>query len=622
MEVLTVYRSHIKEEIKMINRRILGGIMSAVMLCSAVTVSAAGFSDVENVESVAWAEPYINEMAELGYIKGYEDGTFQPNKTISKTEALILLARMVGVDEESYADSVEYALAEYDSVVSEYSTSYPKEISFLLYTGVIKESELDSYISAANKNTALKRYEAAVLLTKLLGAEEEVLGNAFVSSSYADTVEIPDSARAYVEYVKESGIMQGMGDNEEGMPLFSPNTGVTRSQMAKMLCTLIDVLDISTQTGIIVSVDDFNDSFTATIGGVDLVNEVSAATKFKIGGKDVALEDLTRGMSVKITHLNQKVSLVENHVVLEDTVIKGLVSSTRESAGTRTVVIVDANDKTDVTTYTLADDAKIRVGGAIDTFSKVKANNYVALTISDGLVTELEVIDKSSSASGTLVSVGIKGDTTVLNIENSSGEIVSYEASNDGVQVSRNSLESNISALMEGDSVNLKMTYGKVTKILASSKSQMVSGKISFITFSVNGTKIGIDVSGEVNEYTVNKSVEVLIDSGEGTVYDLRPGSDIEVRLQSAEIVKIEAAGAVAKSQLTGVIKSSNATYGLIIIEEDGVEYNVFANGNTKIIDSKTGMNIALKSVEKGRIATVTGSNSSGVLEATVIVIQ
>ena len=43
----------------------------------------------------------------------------------------------------------------------------------------------------ANKNEPLKRYEAAILLTKLLGAEEEVQGNAFVSSTYADATEIP-----------------------------------------------------------------------------------------------------------------------------------------------------------------------------------------------------------------------------------------------------------------------------------------------------------------------------------------------------------------------------------------------------------------------------------------------
>lgn len=603
-------------------KRVLGGILSAAMLMTVMPVSAVSFSDVEGVETVAWAEPYINEMAELGYIKGYEDGTFQPNKTITKTEALLLLARMVGVDGEAYADSVESALREYEDVLSGYNTNYPKEISFLLYTGVLKADELDDYISTSNKNVALKRYEAAILLTKLLGAEEEVLSNVFVSSSYADTVEIPDSARAYVEYVKEEGIMQGMGNNEDGQPLFSPNTGVTRSQMAKMLCTLIDVLDISTENGTFVAVDDFEGEITVNINGSDKTAALSDNAKFKIGGMDVDMDDLTKGMQVKVTILKGKVALVENVTVIEDAVIKGLVSSTREVSGTKTVVIVDANDKSEVETYTLAEDAKIRVNGAIDTFSKVKANNYVSLTISGGLVTELEVIDKNSAASGTLVSISLDGDNTVLNVEDASGEIKEYEVSNDGVQVSRNSLETNLSALLEGDSVSLKMTYGKVTRILASSKNQTASGSISFITFSTEGTRIGIDVSGTVTEYKVNKSAKVLIDSTEGTVYDLRPGTDIEISLQSAEITRIEAAGEVMKSQLIGTIKSLNPTRGFLIIEADGKEYNVFTTANTKIVDSLTAQNVALKNVEKGRVASVTGSNASGVLEATVIVLQ
>ena len=59
-----------------------------------------------------------------------------------------------------------------------------------------------------------------------------------------------------------------------------------------------------------------------------------------------------------------------------------------------------------------------------------------------------------------------------------------------------------------------------------------------------------------------------------------------------------------------------------MVVEEGNSEYSVFVNGNTKIIDSITGASIKLKSVEKGRTVTVTGSTSSGVLEASVIVVQ
>ena len=607
----------------MFNKKILSGILSAVMLFSTVSVAAASFSDVENDPTVAWAVPYINEMSEKGYIKGYEDGTFKPNNTISKTEALILLSRMIGVNDDSFADSVEFAVDEYSATLSKYSTNYAKEISFLLYAGILDEDELDTYISNSNKNSALKRYEAAILLTKLLGAEEEVETNAFVSSSYADTVEIPDSARAYVEYVKEQGIMQGMGNNAAGSPIFSPNTSVTRSQMAKMLCCLIDIIDLSTEVGTVVSTDSFNETITVTINGNDIVNNISDATKYKINGSDVTLAKLKKGMHVKVTYIAGKVAMIENQATIEDTVLYGVVVSTKDSAGTQTVVIADANDTAKKETYILADGAKIRVGGAIDLFSKVKANDYVALTIEDGLVAVLEVVEKTTSAYGTLIAVDASGTYTILSVKDAGGNIKDYEVAADGVQVSRNSLSASLGDLMSGDTVSLRMTYNKVTKVQASSQKKNNSGSINFITHSVNGTTLGITIGDEVKEYKVNKSVKVIVDSFENaTVYDLRPGTDIEISLESQEIIRIEAASQVAKTQLSGLVKSINATYGLMIVEEGGVEYNVFVNSNTKIIDSVTGRTVLLKNVEKNRTVSVTGSNASGVLEASVIVLQ
>ena len=605
-------------------KKLLSGALCTAMLVSAISVSAAKvtFSDVENDPTVSWAKPYISEMAELGYIKGYEDGTFKPNNTITKTEALLLLSRMLGVNDDAYADSVELAQDAYGSTLKKYSTNYSNEIAFLLYTGVLKTDDLDAYISTSNKNTPLKRYEAAVLLTKLLGAEEDVQKNTFVSSSYADTVEIPDSARAYVEYVKGEGIMQGMGTTVSGQPVFSPNTDVTRSQMAKMLCSLIDVLDRSAETGVIASVDNFNDTFTVTVNSVDVMYNTASNTRFKVDGKDVDLSALKAGMHVKITHLKGQVSLVENYNVIEDAVIYGLVSSTKETTGSMAITIVDANDSSKKQTYSVSDKVKVRINDAVDTFGKIKSTNYVKMTISDGTVTEIEVVSKTTNVSGTLINLDASGEYTVLTVKGSDGTKTDYEVSADGVSVARNSLDAKLSSLMQGDSITLRLTYGKVTKITAASTNQETQGTISYITYTTTGTKIGIEISGKVTEYTVNKSVDVLIDSSAGSVYDLRPGSDIKIKLQSSEIVKIEAAGTITKSQLVGIVKSTNANYGLMVVEEGNSEYSVFVNGNTKIIDSITGASIKLKSVEKGRTVTVTGSTSSGVLEASVIVVQ
>lgn len=597
------------------------------MLGAAITLSAAGvfasFPDVDGDSTVQWAKPYIDEMSNLGYIKGYEDGTFKPNKTISKAEALVLLSRMIGVNDAEYAETAEYALKKYKSAIEKYSAEYENEIAFLLYRGVLKESELSTYVSLSNRSVALKRYEAAILLTKILGEEDEVLDNAFVSSSYADTLEIPDSARAYVEFVKEKGIMQGMGSTDAGA-IFSPNTGVTRSQMAKMLCSLIDVLEKSSDLGTVVSIDTAKDTVTVTINGYDMVIEVPSSARIKLDGEDVKLKDLYNGCEVRVSYLNGKASLIENVKIVKDSTIKGVVASVKEASGSQTpttITLADSENTSKKQSYTVSNNVKVTINGAVDSFSKLKVNNYVQITVKNGEVTEIEVIDKNQTVAGTLKKVDISNGETVIVIERNSNE-ETYPVSSESAQVSRNSLDSRLSELVTGDSVSLRLTYGKVTRIIAESSTQNSTGVISYIKHSVDGTVIGISLNGKVTEYKVNKNATVLIDSDNGSVYDLKPGSDIKIKLESSEIVKIETSTSISNSQITGKIKSVNATYGLIIIETGGNDYNVFTNANTKIINSSTGDGMKLKNLEKGTTVNITGSNTSGVYEATVIVVQ
>ena len=134
--------------------------------------------------------------------------------------------------------------------------------------------------------------------------------------------------------------------------------------------------------------------------------------------------------------------------------------------------------------------------------------------------------------------------------------------------------------------------------------------------------RVGVTGPDKETEYTVGTSATIMVDGTEGTGYDLRPGSDIKIKLESSEIVKIETASVATSSQMTGTVKSVNTTYGLIIIESEGKEYNVFTNNNTKIIDSTTGNTMTIKKLEKGDSLAITGTNASGVYEATVIVVQ
>ena len=73
-------------------------------------VFAATFSDVENDATVAWAKQAINEMTDKGYIKGYEaTAPLNLSVQLSKVETLVLMSRILGVEDSEYSQTVKWA---------------------------------------------------------------------------------------------------------------------------------------------------------------------------------------------------------------------------------------------------------------------------------------------------------------------------------------------------------------------------------------------------------------------------------------------------------------------------------------------------------------------------------
>ena len=58
------------------------------------------FSDI----SGHWAEKYIQQAAELGWIKGFEDGTFRPNDCITRAQAMTMINRVLNRIPEDASD--------------------------------------------------------------------------------------------------------------------------------------------------------------------------------------------------------------------------------------------------------------------------------------------------------------------------------------------------------------------------------------------------------------------------------------------------------------------------------------------------------------------------------------
>ena len=146
-------------------KKILCGIVGASMLFSQAAVFAA-FPDVDEDPTVSWAKPYIDEMTSLGYIKGYEDGTFKPNKTISKVESLVLLSRMIGVNDDENEKTTEYALSEYKSVIengSSYIISRTQLCDFMEHYVKNKEDLDNKYVAPLLSNNLFRMPKTLII---------------------------------------------------------------------------------------------------------------------------------------------------------------------------------------------------------------------------------------------------------------------------------------------------------------------------------------------------------------------------------------------------------------------------------------------------------------------------
>ena len=155
-----------------------------------------------------WAKEMVEELATLGIIQGYEDGTFRPNAPISRMHVAALLTR---------AFPFEPVRAVYN--FSDVSSTHPyyDAIITLQQAGII-----DGTNGAFLPTEKMTRAQLAKVLVGVLGLTPEG------ASSFTD-VDSQHWSAGYIAVLEREGI--ALGDNGK----FRPNEVVTRAQFAAFL---------------------------------------------------------------------------------------------------------------------------------------------------------------------------------------------------------------------------------------------------------------------------------------------------------------------------------------------------------------------------------------------------
>ena len=170
-----------------------------------------------DMKDYSWADEAVAALAERGIVNGISDTEFAPGRNITRAEFAAILMRGFGLENAdakcSFADVPANAWY-YGAVASAYEL------------GVITGYSDTEF--GANDN--ISRQDMAVMVNRLLDKQDITLDKVVEYSGFDDDNAIADYAKAAVELLYSSGIINGVGDNK-----FEPTGKTTRAAAAKVL---------------------------------------------------------------------------------------------------------------------------------------------------------------------------------------------------------------------------------------------------------------------------------------------------------------------------------------------------------------------------------------------------
>lgn len=606
-------------------KKFLAVTVALVLVLSCMAVSAAGvFSDVTQ-EDYSWAVNEIEEMASMGIIKGYSASVFGPSDDVTKIQSLLLCARILGYSNENNAAFNEVAAEIYGDVVDAYNTAYKNEICFLLYKGVLQTDELPSYIGGDNADVPMRRYEAAVFMTKVMGAEEEALAMD-ASTQYTDSADIPSAAKPYVNYVSSIGLMVGMYKTSTTNH-FMPHYNVNRAQMAVMLYRMMNIMNESVEYGIVDSVNASTNTIMFTNDdGVTAGINVPARLNIPVmlDGYASSLDKIKPQSIMALIRRGEDIKAIEAVTVVGDETVAGIVNGTSSTNGKRSITIHAVNSSEQVK-YAVADDVSVTNNGTPSTITSVKSGDYVKLEIKDNEVIVVSVEEKEKTVVGTVSEIVLVPEF-LIRVQTSRSDIEEYTF-DDGATATRNGKKADVSDVLVGDRVTLTIRYDLIVKVAATSTNSTVSGTIEEITIATLPSIKVKESNGNTVSYSISRDAAYTIDDAEGEIYDLRLGSSVSLKIEGETAVKVTSASPTSSNVLTGTVNTVNTSYGFILLDSvdasgKAVQTQVFLKKNgVKIIDSLTGKEVASSNIKAGASVSVTGVMNTGAFEASTVVI-
>ena len=186
----------------------IASLVLALALCAglAVPALAAEFSDVPAGHAFYGG---ISYCAENGIVGGYSDGTFQPGRTVTRSNFSVMLSRAFFADEVKKYDTDAYK-----------AVWFGPNTKALSMAGVLRNTSFQyGFGDASIMDQTISRYDMAQLMTNIMTKQGFAAGEAEKAAAVSritDYSSIPSQYRDAVANVYALGIIGGYSDGTFG----------------------------------------------------------------------------------------------------------------------------------------------------------------------------------------------------------------------------------------------------------------------------------------------------------------------------------------------------------------------------------------------------------------------
>ncbi|WP_274364662.1 S-layer homology domain-containing protein [Paenibacillus thermotolerans] len=592
-----------------------GGIAPNAMAAETPAVTAGAAADelkvtFPDVPANHWARSHVAKLAASKIVKGYDDGTFGPNKNVTQQEAVVMAVRMMGLEDEALADDRTVVLGfDVDPFFRPYVVKALEERMLNLGEETQAAASGDSSLGWGRRPAS--REWLARLVIRAIGKDGEAASAG--TPAFADASKISAGSAGFVRLAVDLGIVTGFKEDNT----FRPGEPVTRAQIATFLSRADQY--IPEQPGVA------SGYVTAASGGTIQLrtydNQVKtfavspSALFFNASGAPVTAADLKTYQKVKLIEQNNTayyVEIVSDPVQLET--FEGKVSDV--SIANMSITISGANGSSQ---YKLASNvAVVNEGGAGVNLGDITKESTLRLQRLPGTtdISNITVLKLAFNKTDEGVIQSIDTANRTVSIKPTSGSAVeTYPISAGAALQLKGQPLADLAGLNVGDTV--------AYEVLDSTAVSLNVVKQKFVTLNVEVRGVDpefityVDANNTLGVKALSKTVTVNINGLDRAVLsDLQKGDRVQLTINgdtdSVEKISVFGREVSDLKQATIIIFDAAKKYILVEQETEGVQkYNISDRTEFLLDGSPMASNQYATYLQAGRKVNLTVSDQN-----------